>query len=261
MFFWIYDIPTWRLAILMIVFFVGTTWLGTLFLSPILKLWFRAQTNINELVGYFLSAFGVFYGLMLGTLAVATYQNTSSVEATVAREAASVGALYRTVSSYPEPTRTELTTRLRDYTKYIIDVSWPAQQKGGNPPGSVTMMNDFQRILTAYEPTTKGQELLHGEALRQYGDMILIRRQRIQSVGTGIPGTMWSVVAVGAILNIGLILCFRMRLDIHLVLGGILSFFVGMLIFLIAAMDYPFRGELSVGPDAFQLIYTSLMVP
>jgi hypothetical protein len=38
-----------------------------------------------------------------------------------------------------------------------------------------------------------------------------------------------------------------------------LSFFVGVVIFMIAAMDNPFRGEVSVGPDAFELIYTSLM--
>jgi hypothetical protein len=50
-----------------------------------------------------------------------------------------------------------------------------------------------------------------------------------------------------------------MRFDIHLVIGGVLSFFVGVVIFLIAAMDHPFRGEVSVGPDAFELIYTSLM--
>jgi hypothetical protein len=32
-----------------------------------------------------------------------------------------------------------------------------------------------------------------------------------------------------------------------------------MVIFLVAAMDHPLRGEVSVGPDAFELIYSSLM--
>lgn len=121
------------------------------------------------------------------------------------------------------------------------------------------MMDDFQRVLASFEPTTKGQELLHAEALRQYNDTILLRRQRIQSISTGIPGAMWYVVGVGALINTLLILCFRMRLDIHLVIGGALSFFVGVLIFMVAAMDYPFRGEVSIGPEAFELIYTSLM--
>jgi hypothetical protein len=259
MFFWIYDIPTWQLGLLFALLFVGTTWAGILFVSPFLKLWLKGQEGINDLVGYALSGFGVFYGLLLGLLAVATYQNSTDVNATVSKEAASLAALYRDVSSYPEPVRTDLTGRLRTYTEFVINKAWPAQRKGEVPQGSVQMMDDFQRVLAGFEPATKGQELLHGEALRQYNDMILLRRQRIQSIGTGIPGVMWYVVGVGAVINTLLILCFRMRLDIHLVIGGALSFFVGVLIFLVAAMDCPFRGEVSIGPEAFQLIYTSLM--
>jgi hypothetical protein len=259
MFYWIYDIPTWQLGALFAVIFVGVTWLGIIFVSPILKFWFRSQEGINDLVGYALGAFGVFYGLLLGLLAVATYQNSWNVGETVSREAASLAALYRDVSAYPEPIRSDLKKRLQDYTRFVIDKAWPAQRKGQIAQGSVKMMDEFQQVLTQFEPSTKGQEALHAETLRQYNDMILLRRMRIDSVGVGIPGVMWYVVAVGAIINTLLILCFRVRFDIHLVIGGVLSFFVGVVIFLVAAMDHPFRGEVSIGPDSFELIYTSLM--
>jgi hypothetical protein len=259
MFYWIYDIPTWQLGALFALLFVGTTWLGILFVSPIFKLWFRSQEGINDLVGYALGAFGVFYGLLLGLLAVATYQNAANVDDTVAREAASLAALYRDVSSYPQPIRVDLQKRLQDYTRFVIDKAWPAQRRGEVPQGSVQMMDEFQGVLMQFEPGTKGQEILHAEALRQYNDMILLRRQRINAIHAGIPGVMWYVVAVGAIINVVLILCFRMRFDVHLVIGGVLSFFVGVVIFMIAAMDNPFRGELSVGPNAFELVYDSLM--
>ena len=259
MFYWIYDIPTWQLGALFALLFVGITWVGTLFISPILKLWFRSQEGLNDLVGYALGAFGVFYGLLLGLLAVATYQNAANVEDNVAREAASLGALYRDVSSYPQPIRADLQKRLQDYTRFVIDKAWPAQRRGEVPEGSVQMMDEFQQVLAQFEPATKGQEIVHAETLRQYNDMILLRRLRINAIHAGIPGVMWYVVAVGAVINTLLILSFRMRFDIHLVIGGMLSFFVGVVIFMIAAMDNPFRGEVSVGPDAFELIYTSLM--
>ena len=259
MFYWIYDIPTWQLGALFALLFVGITWVGTLFISPILKLWFRSQEGLNDLVGYALGAFGVFYGLLLGLLAVATYQNAANVDDNVAREAASLGALYRDVSSYPQPIRADLQKRLQDYTRFVIDKAWPAQRRGEVPQGSVQMMDEFQQVLAQFEPATKGQEIVHAETLRQYNDMILLRRLRINAIHAGIPGVMWYVVAVGAIINTLVILSFRIRFDIHLVIGGMLSFFVGVVIFMIAAMDHPFRGEVSVGPDAFELIYTSLM--
>jgi hypothetical protein len=190
---------------------------------------------------------------------VATYQNAANVDDNVAREAASLGALYRDVSSYPQPIRADLQKRLQDYTRFVIDKAWPAQRRGEVPQGSVQMMDEFQQVLTQFEPATKGQEIVHAETLRQFNDMILLRRLRINAIHAGIPGVMWYVVAVGAVINTLLILSFRMRFDIHLVIGGMLSFFVGVVIFMIAAMDNPFRGEVSVGPDAFELIYTSLM--
>ena len=36
---------------------------------------------------------------------------------------------------------------------------------------------------------------------------------------------------------------------------------LGLLIFLLAAMDQPFRGEISVGPEAFEMVYDQLMKP
>jgi hypothetical protein len=78
-------------------------------------------------------------------------------------------------------------------------------------------------------------------------------------VTSGIPAFMWYTVAVGALLNVFLVLLFDLRLGIHLLLGGILSFFLATLISLIVLLDRPFRGEMSVSPVALQLVYDQLM--
>jgi hypothetical protein len=56
-----------------------------------------------------------------------------------------------------------------------------------------------------------------------------------------------------------LIWLFRLRLDLHLLLGGLISFFTGTMICLIVLLDNPYRGELGVSSEAFQLIYDQLM--
>ena len=189
MFYWMYDIPTWELAALFALLFVGSTWAGIFLLSPIIGRWLRDQEDVNELIGFALSAFGVFYGLLLGLLAVGTYQNYTQAENTVDNEAASLAALYRDVSAYPDPVRGKLTGQLREYTVYVIEKAWPAQRKGEIPEGGVRMMDEFQAVLTKFEPTTKGQEIVHAETLRQYNNMLQLRRLRLQSIDTGIP---WS---------------------------------------------------------------------
>src|ERR1700724_1774759 len=92
MFYWIYDIPTWTVAALFAVTFVGLSWFGAIFICPLLRLFFREQAGWNDIVGYFLSFFSVIYGLLLGLLAVATYQNLSDVDKTVALEATALAS-------------------------------------------------------------------------------------------------------------------------------------------------------------------------
>jgi hypothetical protein len=70
---------------------------------------------------------------------------------------------------------------------------------------------------------------------------------------------MWLTVGVGAAINMLLIWLFRLNLSVHLLLGGLISFFTATMICLIVLLDNPYRGELGVPPEAFQLIYEQLM--
>ena len=117
--------------------------------------------RLNETLGEFLQYFGVMYGLLLGLLAVATYQNHTDVEKAVSSEASSLAALYRDVTAYPEPQRSELKTLLTEYTRYVIEEAWPLQRQGLVPSGGVKRIADFQASLVSIEPQTKAQEALH----------------------------------------------------------------------------------------------------
>ena len=50
-----------------------------------------------------------------------------------------------------------------------------------------------------------------------------------------------------------------MDVYVHALLGGSLALFLGVVIFMIAALDHPFRGEVSIEPDAIQQVYETLM--
>jgi hypothetical protein len=52
-----------------------------------------------------------------------------------------------------------------------------------------------------------------------------------------------------------------MKLMSHFVLSGVVSFYLATLIALVAAMDNPFLGEVSVSPDAYQMVLDTVMTP
>ena len=126
------------------------------------------KRGVNDIVGYFLSLFSVMYGLLLGLLTVASYQNLADVEQTVMNESSALAGLYRDVSSYPEPERQELQALLREYTRYVIDEAWPLQQKGIIPTRRTNSVNLFYARLMKFEPQTAGLEIIHAETFRQF---------------------------------------------------------------------------------------------
>lgn len=213
------------------------------------------------MVGFAFSSFSVLYGLLLGLLAVAAYQNFSSVSDVVTKEASSLASLYRDLQGYPEPVRSDLRAKLAEYTRYVIEESWPQQRKGIIPSGGTERVSAFFDDFIAFKPQDNREMIIHAEAFRQFNNFIEVRRERLANVTTGIPSVLWWVVAIGALLTIALVWLLDMDIHVHLILGGVLALFLGIVIFLIAAMDNPFRGEVSVGPDAFQLVYDSLMKP
>jgi len=260
MFYWIYDIPTYQLALIMTVAFVGFSWVGCVVVRPLMRLFvLRRRSDTNDVVGYILSCFCVFYGLLLGLIAVATYQNYTEVEASVSNEAAALAALYEDVSTYADPHGQDLRWLLRDFCRYTIRYAWPEHQQGRVPEGSEVRLKAFQESLLAFEPQTSAQHIVHAESLRQFNIFMERHRLRQHAVTTGIPPIMWYVVIVGAILNISLIWLFDIDFLSHLALGGMLAFFLGTVIFLIAAMDHPFRGEVSIAPEAFETLYWERM--
>ena len=166
------------------------------------------------------------------------------------------------MSSFPDPKRGELQADLREYTRQLIDVGWPLQRRGIVPQNAAGAVNTLQTHLGSFEPATEGQKTLHAEAYREFSRIVELRRTRLKSVGAGLPMPLWYVLLVGAFLNIALTWFFHMRSQsMHFWMTVIFSALLGMLIFLLAAMDNPFRGEISVGPEAFEMVYEQLMKP
>jgi hypothetical protein len=261
MFFWIYDIPTWPMVGLFCAFFVGITWAGILFIRPILRAVLGRSSGLNDSVGYLLGAHGVYLGVLLGLLAVAAYQNFSGVESIIGNEATKLSGLYRDVLTYPEPYQTKLTGILRVYTDFVIKEAWPLQKQGLIPTKGTKIINVFERELMKFEPQTVTQQIVHAETIHQLNAFTEARRARLEAVNTGIPAILWSVVILGAGVAIFLMWILDMKLMSHFVLSGVVSFYLATLIALVAAMDNPFRGEVSVSPEPYQTVLDTVMSP
>src|SRR4029079_17137457 len=89
--------PPWSWSALFGAVFVAFCWVGIFLFRPHVKDTLHQHQHLNEILANFLHYFGVLYGLLLGLLAIATYQDFADAEKGVASEASSLAALYRDI--------------------------------------------------------------------------------------------------------------------------------------------------------------------
>jgi hypothetical protein len=214
----------------------------------------------NGVVGWFFSGVLTIYGITLGLIAITTWESTRAVADVASREAAAIAALYRDSSGFAPPLRDELQGKLRGYTRFIVERAWPAQKRGGIPIDGNEMLDEFQRALFANEPASESTRLLQAEALKTFNELVEWRRQRTVAVDQAVPSVIWAVILLGAAVTIATSYCFQLQpYRLHQLLITVLATMIGLLVFLIAALDRPYRGAVTVEPTAYEIILNGLM--
>jgi hypothetical protein len=258
--YWVYDLPNWLFGTLTVLVFVAIGLAG-LYLT---RGWARrlhiVDHSHNDIVGFYLAAVTVFYGITLGLLAVGTWTTYEEVQGKIDHEATVLGGLYRDISAYPEPLRTSMRNDLRGYTRQVIDVAWPLQRRGIVPNHSVGTLRDFQQHLMSFEPVSERQKILAAEAYSAYNELTQSRQARLNTVTEEMPGPLWILVIVGAVVCVAVSWCFHtVSFSMHFWMTVLFSALLGLMIYLIAALDNPYRGKISVGPEPLERVYQQTM--
>lgn len=221
---------------------------------------FNISNETDDTVHFYAGAIGAFYGIALAFITVANWENHTRAVSIVSAEASSVGALYRDLSGYPEPLRSELKADLKEYLEFVVNLGWSAQKQGMVLQGSVQILNRFQDALLQFEPASEGQKVIHQEAFSQYNNFLTYRRQRIDFVDAQLPSIMWIIILGGAVITIFVTYFFYVpNIRLHILLIVSYTMLIAVVIYFTAIMENPFKGPVAVSPSSYQLILDSLI--
>ena len=205
----------------------------------------------------------MFFGLVIGMVALGTWEAFKSAQTAVSSEASAVASLYRSVDLMPDENAQPLRDAVRGYTSFVVDSEWPEQRRGVSPEGGEVHVAEIGRLLYALSADTPEKEAKFNVALANYYHFIEMRRERVHSVQvTRLPAGLWWVVVSSTVILISLSMLMHianLRLDIAI--NVLMSFLTGSVLAFIIAMDNPYRGELSVSPDAFEALLQHQMAP
>jgi DMSO reductase anchor subunit len=253
-FYWVYNLPNWQFAIYCILFFIFIAVLGLFLLKKVIQRVIIPQAH-NDIVSFFMAGLNAIYGITLGLIAVGAWENYTNVTQSVSNEAATLAALYENIRIMPTPLSDTLKLELKEYTEYIINDTWKQQQMGNILNGSPEKLRKFEKHLLHFIPVTSNDETLFEQTYANLSELIKMRQLRINSVTSGLPSPVWYTIFFGAFLNIVITWFFITdKFRVHVLMTSLFAALLGSLIFLVAAMDNPFRGEFSVSSEAFKIV-------
>jgi hypothetical protein len=70
-----------------------------------------------------------------------------------------------------------------------------------------------------------------------------------------LPAILWVVLAAGGIVVVGFTYLFGLdSTAVHLLMVSSLALIIALVLFTVAALDYPYKGDITVGPEAMERV-------
>jgi hypothetical protein len=246
--------PTWLVGVVLIVVLPA---LVMLVQWGIRRRWpALVKGEQNDVVGFVIAVVGVIYAVLLAFVVIVAWETFDRAEEVVGQEASTLRGIYRDSIGLPPETQADLQDLVRRYADEVITDSWPAMAEGrpGDPEAG-DLFNEMAAVLSRTPVTTPAQQELVGAGTEQLNQLVSLRSQRLDFVGSGIPGILWTALIVGAIVTVGFALLFGIeRAGLQLLMVGSLAALVGVLLFVVVGFNYPFSGDVSVQPEPFERV-------
>jgi hypothetical protein len=251
---WIYDHPAWLAGSVVIALAVASSWLGLVLFDRLVPL--STRSRHNDVAGFIIAIVGVVYAVLLAFIAVATWESFAAANTVVAVEANYVGNLFRDTIALPEPSRSEIRRELRAYLDLVIDEEWADQARGKiDPAHAWTPLERLHATLVKIHPANLGESVVQAEILRTLNELYSARRGRLLAASEGVPAIVWWIMGLGGALTVVFSFFFGVpSFRMHLAMTGMLAASLALVFVLIIELDWPFRGTLSVSPDALAAV-------
>jgi len=251
---WFYSHSTWEVAGAVCSIVVVLPLAG-LFMFHRLVDW-HAREKDTSMVGLSYAICGGIYAVVLAFVAVGTYEAMDKSATIASDEANSLGGLAFDSPGLPAALAVRVRTDVDKYIDIVTQKEWPSQRayqmEERNFGEGWVQVRRIGLDLANFEPATPGQASVKAEMMRVTNELFSARRARLLAANAHLPNAVWQMLIFGLGLVAVYIYLFGPRnYKIHMAVTGLTMLSIGLIFTLIIALDYPFRGDLSVDDDSY----------
>lgn len=253
-----YSTPNSKLLTILIIF---TVFLVAMFLY-IFK-YVTASVTVNDstngTIGVYMSIVGLPVGVILSFIVANTWTSFSEAQAKENAEATKLLLLYNLLDAFPGAERIQAS--IKTYTAFIISDEFPLMEKGQQSLEGLDMITSIGDAIYELDPQTDQETTLYGEAIGMFEEIMALRIARMGYAVYGLAPELWWVLILGVIVVIFMSFFLYMEsFTMQAIMTGFSAAILVSLLFLIVALNYPYRGDFGLDSLPFQIALGN-MVP
>jgi uncharacterized protein DUF4239 len=245
------DVPIWLLLFAVVVVIVGLVlllvWLVRR-LVPGVSEGFDAEVS-SQMLGVVAALFGLLFAFII----VIAYQNFSDAQSNVSDEADALAAVVRDSGTFPQAQRDPVRNAVGGYVRTVANEEWPRLRQGEDSAHAQAAVAGMYRALQGVDPRSPREVAFYDDSVRQLSTALVARRNRLDSAAGGLPWVVGALIVIGSVVIIGYaVLVGSRRFSFHAIGAGSIALVVGLALVVLVDLNYPFSGDLAVGPGAFK---------
>jgi uncharacterized membrane protein YraQ (UPF0718 family) len=207
----------------------------------------------NDVAGFIYAVLGVVYAVLLGLMVVAVWEEWNTVAETADREASSLADIFWLATRMPESEGHHIQELARSYASVVVNEEWPLMDKEKSSPKAWELLDEIRASLQSFDPSTPAQRVLYEQWFEGMRDLSDARRDRLLEAEQGLPVILWVVLIGGGIVVVSFTYLFGLDSTvIHLLMVAALALIISLVLFTVAALNFPFKGDITFSPDAME---------
>ena len=255
----LYALPTPVLGLLIVAAYVIMSLAGLWFMR---RFFSAHQFKLhNDIADPLFTALGTIYAVILAFMVIITWQSFDGSSKNAAREANYLADLYRDSTPLPAGFRGAVKADLKEYAAAIIGDEWPAMARGEKRSQKVeAVQQKLWDLYAGFQPKSETQAIFFNESVKKLSEASELRRQRLLDARSGLNGLLYFTLIAGGLVTIAFALLFGSENFVpQLLMTSMLAALIGLTLFTIMSLDFPFTGDISIKPEVFRTVLATLL--
>jgi hypothetical protein len=251
------DVPEWVVGVLFLIVLPALVVLSQALVHKWAPQWRRGEHN--DAAGIILGASAVAYSVAIGLCVVTMWDKYDEAKEAIEAEAMNLGALADGSGVFEAPVQRRIQEGVIAYNRDAVE-QWAGRTRG---EASVTSSRDLALLhetVGQLRPESHAQRAFVDDAVARLASAVELRATSLRLArDEQLPDVLWIAVLGGSAIVLGLCLTTGIpdsALRRVLIFG--LAAIVGINLFLVVELNYPFHGEFAIRPDSFTEVTTSI---